>query len=175
LPAGSSRYSLTRLPPFAEARGCRPPWPSPLLQSTPHWLEPLASAAEAVVWAPPLLALPAFAPLLINRSHVYSRRLRRTAFGSSVPTDNSRSTLVVSHHLGGLLRATAAGLLHPAASHGVRRVSRCQRPSHPRVLRPVSPFPATRFIPFKGFPSSAAVPHHCGRFPLAVGRQPPRP
>jgi hypothetical protein len=87
----------------------------------------------------------------------------------------SCSTLVVSHHLGGLLRATAAGLLHPAASHGVRRVSWCRRPSHPRVLRPVDPFPATRFIPFKGFPSSAAVPHHCGPFLHAVDRQPPRP
>lgn len=87
----------------------------------------------------------------------------------------SCSTLVVSHHLGGLLRATAASLLHPAASHGVRRVSRCRRPSHPRVFRPVDPFPATRFIPFKGFPSSIAVPHRCGRCPHAVGRQPPRP
>lgn len=121
------------------------------------------------------MALPTFTPQLSDRSRVHSQQLRRTAFGLSVPPDNSRSTLVVSHHLGGLLRATAAGLLHPAASHGVRRVSRCRRPSHSRVLRPVSPFPATRFIPFKGFPSSIAVPHHCGLFLLVVGRQPPRP
>jgi hypothetical protein len=31
---------------------------------------------------------------------------------------------VVLHHLDGLLRAPDAGLLHPAAGHGVRRVSR---------------------------------------------------
>jgi hypothetical protein len=31
-----------------------------------------------------------------------------------------------------------------------------------------SPFPATRFTPFEEFRSSIAVPHHCGRYPLAV-------
>jgi len=31
-----------------------------------------------------------------------------------------------------------------------------------------SPFPATRFTPFKEFPSPVAVPHHCGRYPPAV-------
>ena len=36
----------------------------------------------------------------------------------------SRSVLVVSHHLDGFLRTTVAGLLHPAADLGVRRVSR---------------------------------------------------
>jgi hypothetical protein len=30
------------------------------------------------------------------------------------------------------------------------------------------PLPATRFTPFEDFPSLAAVPHHCGRCPLAV-------
>jgi len=31
-----------------------------------------------------------------------------------------------------------------------------------------SPFPATRFTPSEEFRSSIAVPHHCGRYPLAV-------
>ena len=83
---------------------------------------------------------------------------------------------MVSHHLDGFLRATAAGLLHPAASHEVRLVSPDPVPScHPKVsLATWTRFPAARFIPFKGFPSSAAVPHHCGRCPLIVGCQSPR-
>jgi hypothetical protein len=32
-----------------------------------------------------------------------------------------------------------------------------------------TPFPAARFTPFEEFPSSAAVPHHCGRCPHDVG------
>lgn len=83
---------------------------------------------------------------------------------------------MVSHHLDGFLRATAAGLLHPAASHEVRLVSPDPVPSfHPEVsLATWTRFLAARFIPFKGFPSSAAVPHHCGRCPLIVGCQSPR-
>jgi hypothetical protein len=36
-----------------------------------------------------------------------------------------------------------------------------------RPWKPLA-FPATRFTPFEEFPSSAAVPHHCGRCHLAV-------
>jgi hypothetical protein len=36
-------------------------------------------------------------------------------------------------------------------------------------------FPAPRVIPFEEFPSSAAVPHHCGRCPLAFAARSPRP
>jgi len=32
----------------------------------------------------------------------------------------------------------------------------------------LSPFPAARFTPSEEFPSSIAVPHHCGLCPLAV-------
>jgi hypothetical protein len=35
-------------------------------------------------------------------------------------------------------------------------------------------FPTGAFVPFEGFPSSAAVPHRCGRCPRAV-RRPPSP
>jgi len=41
-----------------------------------------------------------------------------TPFGSTVPPVESRSVLVVSHHLDGLLHTNAAGLLHPAAGLG---------------------------------------------------------
>jgi hypothetical protein len=45
------------------------------------------------------------------------------ALGPSLLRDRSRSALVVSHHLDGFLRNRAAGLLRPAADHGVRSVS----------------------------------------------------
>jgi len=43
-------------------------------------------------------------------------------------------------------------------------------PGGPEGRRLSSSFPATGFVPFEGFPSSAAVPHHCGRCPPTVGR-----
>jgi hypothetical protein len=52
----------------------------------------------------------------------------RAPFGPTVRPVESCSALGVSHPLGGLLRIGVAGLLHPAAGYGVRRVSRC--PSH---------------------------------------------
>jgi len=119
---------------------------------------------------------PLSAPPLFNRSRVHSQQLRGVTFGPSVPTDCSCSAPVVSHHLDGFLRATAAGLLHPAASLEVRYVFRLPVPiPHPKMSNShYGPVPAARFIPFKGFPSSAAVPHHCGRCPLTVGRRSPR-
>jgi hypothetical protein len=63
---------------------------------------------------------------------------------------------------------------------------RCRLWSSTRFLLPASPltrgwmwmvvaFPASRVIPFEEFPSSAAVPHHCGRCPLDVSTRSPRP
>jgi hypothetical protein len=58
--------------------------------------------------------------------HTLRCRLRQV--GATRPT---RSVLVVSHHLDGFLRDGSAGLLHPAASHGVRRVSKVCATSGP--------------------------------------------
>jgi hypothetical protein len=140
------------------------------------WLEPLAKSAEAEVVGSSSRGIARFAPL--HRSTVRASTpsgSEELPLGRRYHPMTSCSALVVSHHLGGLLRAAAASLLHPAAGPGVHRVSRCLRPGLPKVLRPVGPFPAMRFIPFEGFPSSAAVPHHCGRCPPAVGRRPPCP
>ncbi len=52
-----------------------------------------------------------------------SQLLATVSTGQTGPTCLARSALVVSHHLDGFLRAAAAGLLHPAADPGVRRVS----------------------------------------------------
>jgi hypothetical protein len=93
-------------------------------------------------------------------------------FGPTVRPIESCSALGVSHPLGGLLRIGVAGLLHPAAGYGVRRVSRC--PSHPLegggYERCRSP---RRGTPYEEFPSSAAVPHRCGRCLLDVSVRPP--
>jgi hypothetical protein len=64
-----------------------------------------------------------------------------------------------------------AGLLHPAADHGVRRVSRIRgRRTASRETVGREALPATRFIPLEESPSSAAVPCHHGRCLPAVTR-----
>jgi hypothetical protein len=77
----------------------------------------------------------------------------------------SCSAFVVSLHLDGLFRAATVGLLRPTAGLEVHRVLQRPQPGHPKVPRPSALLPAMRFIPFEGFPLSAAVPHHCGLFP----------
>jgi len=64
----------------------------------------------------------------------------------------SRSVLVVSHHLDGFLRAKAAGLLHPATSLEVRRVSRCRPPALPKGADCRPRFSRRGSYPSKGSP-----------------------
>jgi len=69
-----------------------------------------------------------------------------TRFGFEEPSSNSRSVLVVLHHLDGFLRSEVAGLLHPAADPGVRRVSAvCRLVANRRTggLETCDAFPAT--------------------------------
>jgi hypothetical protein len=64
------------------------------------------------------------------------------------------------------------GLLHPGAGCEVRCVSDttdCQSPKTRQTGQAASPH--ARFTPFEDFPSSAAVPHHCGRCPLAIHQE----
>jgi hypothetical protein len=56
-------------------------------------------------------------------------------FGPEEPSSESCSVRVVSHHLDGFLRSEVAGLLHPAAGHGVRCVSGSRIPG-PRPGKP---------------------------------------
>jgi hypothetical protein len=107
-------------------------------------------------------------------------------FGPALPHASSRSALVVSHHLDGLLRAKVTGLLHPVTSLGFAAFRACQASTTPEddAASRVA-LPATRFTPFEDFPSPAAVPHHCSRCLPAVtvlpgagpdrGRYPCRP
>lgn len=103
---------------------------------------------------------------------VHSRKRCRLLRSRRIPSPRSRSTLVVLHHPDGFLRPEVAGLLHPAASHEVRRVS-CSstfrfRAAGAAWFRSGRAFPAALFVPLEEFPPTAAVPHRCGRCPLAV-------
>jgi len=83
----------------------------------------------------------------------------------------TRSVLVVSHHLDGLLRIQVSGLLHPETELGSLRFwSLAPTDSRPKptTCGELSSVPATRFTPFEEFPSSVAVLHHCSRCPLVV-------
>ncbi len=89
--------------------------------------------------------------------------------GERRPAAPSCSILVVSHHLDGLLRAGSAGLLHPAAGCGVRRVSaRSERGVWTLRLGRSCPRDASRTL--RRLTSPKAAPRHRGRCPLGVGR-----
>jgi hypothetical protein len=119
----------------------RPPSPSTLLQSVP----PPRLVPSRV---PPLMGF-ASPPRRHLLARVHSRRLRRSAFGCRIPTRQSRSAHMVSHHLDGFLREQAVSLLHLTAS-----------------LR-FAPFPLPRPLPdakasspviFGGFPAARSHP-----------------
>jgi len=109
----------------------------------------------------------------IRRTFCASTPRRRCRRRSAKPLSSSptRSALVVSHHLDGLLRAEALGLLHPRTGRGSLRFATSAPHVAGRSRRPavaISSFRATRFTPFEEFPSPAAVPRRRGRCPLAV-------
>jgi len=76
------------------------------------------------------------------------------------PASESRSILVVSHHPDGFLRPEVAGLLHPAASHEVRRVS-CFRASGPTCTRQAGP--ECRGIPHDAIHTPRRIPPYRSR------------
>jgi hypothetical protein len=90
----------------------------------------------------------------------------------------SRSVLVVSHHLDGFLRSEVAGLLHPAAGHGVRCVCGHSDPE-PTTGEPIAVGGGMASSQRVSHPSKesspAAAPRHRGRCPLAVGTARARP
>jgi hypothetical protein len=96
-------------------------------------------------------------------------------FGSRETISAARSVLVVSHHLDGFLRSEVAGLLRPAAGHGVRCVSDHAGPE-PDDRRADRRWEAVvsssqRVSHPSKESSPAAAPRHRGRCPLAVGRR----
>jgi len=109
--------------------------------------------------------------------------LRRCASLASTPgsrgslrpdgtTRRTRSAFVVSHHHDGLLRSRGRGFIAPRNRPGVRRVSwrpeaHAVRPKGQRA-RVAGVIPRDAVHTLRRLPSPIAVPHHCGRCPLAV-------
>jgi len=106
-------------------------------------------ASGSVCTAPGLPWTPEFTPPSVRPRASTPGRPCGLPSASEVPPPKSRSVLVVSHHLDGFLRARPAGLLHPAADPGVRRVSRCASTSIAGSLRippePEPPLPRDAF------------------------------
>jgi hypothetical protein len=86
------------------------------------------------------------------------------------------STLMVSHHLGVLLHTLAPSLLHLGTDQGFATfLNPLPYVSFEQARYRRSPersSPQRGFIPLDEFPSLVAVPHHCGRCPLAVTTRP---
>lgn len=100
-------------------------------------------------------------PVSLQPSSPSAQAHLRTA-GANRP---SRSVLVVSHHLNGLLRLQLRGLVASRYQHKVRRFSSIPARQLPNrsgqsVGAPRTPFQATLFTPFRVFPSPAAAPRH---------------
>jgi hypothetical protein len=106
-------------------------------------------------------------------TRVHFRRPRQVAcfdrgpFGASPPGFGSRSVLVVSHHLDGFLRSAVPGMLQPVPDLGFAGLHR-GRSSPAEAGSDRVPDSLRRAHPTKVCSSPVAVPHHCGRSPLAV-------
>jgi hypothetical protein len=125
----------------------------------------------------------ASAPPPFNRLSVHSRQAEaqsQTEAWADMPkhipgTDGANrqpcSVPVVSHHLDGLLHSVDCRLVASCCrSWGSRAFpsGRLPVPAQEPIPGHVPAVLAARFVPSKEFPSSAAVPHHCGRCLPAV-------
>jgi len=149
----------------------RPPssrW-SPTVRPSPS-LPPLQCPRLVTGWSsqPSSLGIHSAPPSTSPRASTPGVDPKIVSIGSRLPHRKSRSVLVVSHHLDGLLRSELAGLLHPAIDPGVRRVSEVRLHDCPTEAEPSmrNLFPATHTP--RRTSSSSAVPRHRGRCLLAV-------
>jgi hypothetical protein len=122
--------------------------PKPSSSPTAHrarWSVVQAPGASGADPLPGVRGEPCWTPFMVLSKMPLHRRPRRASTpglglllrlrpGAASP--GSRSALVVSHDFGGFLRACGAGLLRPAADHGVHLVSGGSRPLAPGVARP---------------------------------------
>jgi hypothetical protein len=89
-------------------------------------------------------------------------------FGPTASPAESRSAFVVSHHHDGLLHVKVTGLLHPATGQGFVAFPASRHQGGPKAALDTVGIPRDAVHTLRRFPSSAAVPHRCGRCPLAV-------
>jgi hypothetical protein len=143
-----------------------PPWPSlPFRAPVPPGPDGFRPSSRGIRPASASLRAPLGSPSIGMATGVHSRTTSRPRFGVEGATLAACSALVVLHHLGGFLLRKFAGLLHPAANPGVRRVSvgstrfvKVRRP----LAEPNTAFPAT-FVSLRRMSSTAAVPRHRGQ------------
>ena len=92
------------------------------IPTSSHGIRPVRQALRASL--PDSCVVRPHRPFIDMLSGVHSRHdVTIAPSAPGIPCQESCSDLVVSHHLVGLLRLRIAGLLHPAANRGVRRVS----------------------------------------------------
>jgi hypothetical protein len=108
---------------------------------------------------------PRAAPHRPSTDNPSERPLPRTSPGASDsrgPLSNSCSVFLVLRQLDGFLRSEVAGLLHPAAGPGVRRVSRSRVPSESRPKRKLVGVPrrSSRRSSHPSKKSPRLQPHH---------------
>jgi hypothetical protein len=125
------------LAPLQSSHCCPGRTRPPLVGFVRRCVSKTAACAAAPTRAP---TTPPPTPRRASAPRVFTDRASTPArvaacFGLEEPSSKSCSVLVVSHHLDGFLRSEVAGLLHPAAGHGVRRVSGSRIPD-PRPGKP---------------------------------------
>jgi hypothetical protein len=175
-PAWPSRSSLVRRPPSAEASGCWPPGLDlshrALVRSVgiPRDVRQVGRRGFLLSWHYPLAPLcwfPSVRPLPVTpKSFLW---VAGTTRRHRVPSSWFLTTSTACSAQRLRVCCTPLPTLRFAA---FQAASNAVCPKAPWLC---AAFLATRFIPFKGFPSSVAVPHHCGLCPLTVGHKPPRP
>jgi len=157
-PAGASRSSSDR-GACRSSRTGRPP---------PHLSFTCSARTEQERLAVLLLSFrPSVCAPLPTSPHPSACPVHRWTFGASPPGFGSRSALVVSHHLDGFLRSAVPGMLQPVPDLGFAGLHQ-GRSSPAEAGSDRVPDSLRRAHPTKVSSSPVAVPHHCGRSPLAV-------
>lgn len=132
---------------------------------------PMSMTSEILSWGFPKISPPSYAIVESTPgSWVSPPACLRVVAARRRP----RSVLVVSHHPDGLLLRDRAGLLRPAADHGVHRVSACCEQVFPRCVSALQSFaPRSWRRREGGFPSSHRGVRHCSASCLhAASRSP---
>jgi len=176
LPAWSSRSSLVRCPPSAEALGCWPPGLDLSFRALARLLGSLRDFRRIgclgvlLFWHYPLAPLCWFPSV---RSLPVAPKSFLWVAGTTRPHRVPSSWFLTTSTVYPAQRLRVCCTPLPTlrfAPFPVTHTAAC-----PKAPWLCAAFLAARFIPFKGFPSSVAVPHHCGLCPLIVGHQLPRP
>jgi hypothetical protein len=154
-PPGTGLRGLPTADARSVTRSAAPPWPSPPLRSLRSALAdstgPKSGSAGRLSWDSPVR------PSIVCPSGTGSRPVLPPDVVPNRLTRNG-SALVVSHHLDGLPSPEVAGLLHPAADPGVRRVSIRRLDSGRTGASGRAHSPRRTFVPLEESPRRQ--PHH---------------